>query len=58
MLLILAIIAIWAFVAVTVIGWMGSLSTPVAVLVYAFAGIVWIAPLKPILVWMETGRWR
>lgn len=58
MLLILAIITFWAFAAVTVIGWMGPLSPPVAVLVYAFAGIVWIAPLKPILVWMETGRWR
>ncbi|MGP0730965.1 DUF2842 domain-containing protein, partial [Escherichia coli] len=22
------------------------------------AGIVWILPLKPLLLWMETGRWR
>ena len=22
------------------------------------AGIVWIAPLRPILLWMETGKWR
>lgn len=25
--------------------------------VYLIAGIVWIAPLKPLLRWMETGRW-
>lgn len=27
-------------------------------LVYAVAGIVWIAPLKPFLLWMNTGHWR
>jgi hypothetical protein len=25
---------------------------------YVIAGIVWIFPLKPLLRWMETGRWR
>lgn len=25
---------------------------------YLVAGIVWIAPLKPLLRWMETGRFR
>ncbi|MCJ2181630.1 DUF2842 domain-containing protein [Novosphingobium sp. 1949] len=25
---------------------------------YAVLGIVWIAPLKRFLIWMETGRWR
>lgn len=25
---------------------------------YVFAGIIWIFPLKPLLRWMETGRWR
>jgi Protein of unknown function (DUF2842) len=24
---------------------------------YIVAGIVWIFPLKPLLRWMETGRW-
>lgn len=27
-------------------------------LFYAAAGIGWIAPLKPLLRWIETGRWR
>lgn len=25
---------------------------------YLGAGIVWIFPLRPLLRWMETGRWR
>lgn len=25
---------------------------------FIVAGIAWIAPLKPLLRWMETGRWR
>lgn len=25
---------------------------------YLVAGIVWIAPMKPLLRWMETGRFR
>lgn len=25
---------------------------------YLVTGIVWIAPLKPLLRWMETGHWR
>ena len=27
-------------------------------LFYLVTGIVWIAPLKPLLRWMETGRFR
>ena len=26
--------------------------------IYLFLGIIWIAPLRPLLVWMETGKWR
>lgn len=25
---------------------------------YLVAGIAWIFPLKPLLRWMETGKWR
>lgn len=27
-------------------------------LFYLVAGIAWILPLKPLLLWMESGRWR
>jgi len=26
-------------------------------IIYLVLGILWIAPLKPLLLWMETGRW-
>jgi hypothetical protein len=26
--------------------------------IYIVSGIIWIAPLRPLLIWMETGRWR
>jgi len=57
----LAILGIIAAVAVLV----GSFSAEIARLpallqglVYIVCGIVWIAPLKPLLSWMETGRFR
>lgn len=56
--LILLIIAGWAVLVVTALEWIGPLPSVVSLLIYAVAGIVWILPLRPILIWMETGRWR
>ena len=56
--LILLIILLWAgliaAVADPVSRWPGLLQA----LFYCFTGIIWIAPLKPLLRWMELGRWR
>ena len=56
--LILALIVFWA-------GLVTSLSNTIAtwpwlaqLAFYIVTGIVWITPLKPLLRWMETGRWR
>ena len=58
MLAILGIILVWcvaiASLSATVGGWPGLAQLAF----YLVAGIVWIAPLKPLLRWMETGRWR
>ena len=35
-----------------------NLAWLVQALYYLVAGIVWILPLKPLLRWMETGRFR
>jgi hypothetical protein len=55
--LILLLIVFWAaFVAslAQVVGqWPILLQAPF----YLFMGIVWIIPLKPLIRWMETGRW-
>lgn len=56
--LILLLIAVWSALVVTLAGWMGDLPWPVAAIYYLVAGIAWILPLRPLIIWMETGRWR
>ena len=58
MLLILLLIAAWGFVVVTVAETLPELHWALKALFFIAAGIVWILPLKPLLRWMETGRWR
>lgn len=58
MALILLLIAVWAVLVATAAGILRGLPWPVHALYYLVAGIVWILPLKPLLRWMETGRWR
>ena len=57
-LLILLLITVWAVVVVSASELLAGLPWPVHALYYTAAGIVWILPLKPLLRWMETGRWR
>lgn len=57
-LLILVWIALWSVVAVTLSGAIAGLHWAVHAAYYLIAGIAWILPLKPLLKWMETGRWR
>jgi predicted membrane channel-forming protein YqfA (hemolysin III family) len=56
--LILLLIAAWAFVVATVAEALPPLPWPARALFFVAAGIVWILPLKPLLRWMETGKWR
>ncbi|MGE3691327.1 MAG: DUF2842 domain-containing protein [Novosphingobium sp.] len=42
------------YVAPLLSGWNALMQFPV----YVVLGIVWIAPLRRFLQWMETGRWR
>jgi hypothetical protein len=57
-LLILLLIAGWAVLVVEGSELLRGLPWPVHALYYLGAGIVWILPLKPLLRWMEIGRWR
>lgn len=58
MFVILALILVW----VVLIGSLSGLAArwhPLLQLgFYGVTGMIWIAPLKPLLAWMETGRWR
>lgn len=56
--LILLLIAAWSVAVVTVAGWLSGMPWPVQIIYYGVAGIVWILPLKPLMQWMSTGRWR
>jgi len=56
MLLILAIILAWAVLVTSLSDITASWPWPAQLAFYVVTGIVWIAPLKPLLRWMETGR--
>ena len=52
-LLILLLILIWCIGVANLAGPIGRLPAALQVPVYLFLGLVWIAPLKPLLRWME-----
>jgi nitrate reductase NapE component len=58
MLAILLLIALWCIAIVSFSGTIGSWHWLAQLLFYLVTGIIWITPLKPLLRWMETGRWR
>lgn len=31
---------------------------PVQAIIYLVLGLIWLPPLRPLLIWMETGSWR
>lgn len=58
--LILGCIVLWAGLVVQLAGPVGRLPALVQALFYLVAGLawIWILPLRRILGWSETGRWR
>lgn len=56
--LILALVIVWCVIVASASPLIGQLHWLLQLIVYATAGIVWILPLKPLLRWMETGKWR
>ncbi|MBC2777565.1 DUF2842 domain-containing protein [Parasphingopyxis marina] len=57
-LMILTLILVWCVLIASAAPWIGELPVLVQLPIYLVAGIVWIVPLKPLLRWMETGKWR
>ncbi len=55
---ILLLILVWAVLVATFAGQIGRLPILVQALFYLIVGIAWIAPLKPLLRWSQTGHWR
>lgn len=59
-LLILVLILVWAGLVVQLAGPVGHLPALAQALFYPVVGVawIWILPLRRILAWSETGRWR
>ena len=55
---IVALIVVWCVLVASLSGAVGRWPWPLQLVFYLVMGIVWIAPLKPLLRWMETGRFR
>ncbi|MCW3847790.1 DUF2842 domain-containing protein [Sphingomonas sp. LB-2] len=55
---IVATACLWVFLIASFSKQIGALPVLVQLPIYLVAGVAWIAPLKPLLQWMETGRWK
>lgn len=55
---ILALITIWAVLVASLSGQVSRWPILAQALFYLVAGIAWIVPLKPLLRWMETGKFK
>jgi hypothetical protein len=55
---ILLLIIVWAILVASLSGIVGRWPILLQGLFYLVAGIAWIAPLKPLLRWSQTGQWR
>ena len=56
--IILLLILIWAALVASLASVIGKLPILVQGAFYLVMGIAWIIPLKPLLRWSQTGRWR
>jgi hypothetical protein len=56
--LILALIAIWCILVASLSTWVGTWPVLAQAIFYLVAGIAWILPVKPLLGWIETGRFK
>ncbi len=55
---IIGLIVVWAVIVGSLSGIVGGWHWLAQLAFYTVAGVVWILPLKPLLLWMEVGRWR
>jgi len=53
----LAYVALYAILVASAADWLSSLPTALMVAAYTLCGLAWVLPLKPLFVWMNTGRW-
>lgn len=56
--IIMLLIAVWAGIVLGLSPRIEQLPVLVQTIAYVVLGVVWILPLKPLLRWMELGRFR
>ena len=56
--LILLLIVVWAALVASLARFVGGWPILVQAPFYLIMGMVWIIPLKPLVRWMQTGRFR
>ena len=56
--LILLLVTVWSILVASAASTVGEWHWSLQALFYLVAGIAWVLPLKPLLMWMELGRWR
>ena len=56
--LILALIALWAAFVASLAPLVGKWPVLVQAPYYLFMGVAWVIPLKPLIRWTETGSFR
>lgn len=53
----LVYLALYAGLVASFADWLSALPTPLMIAAYLGAGVAWTLPLKPLFLWMNTGRW-
>jgi predicted membrane channel-forming protein YqfA (hemolysin III family) len=56
--LVLLLIALWAVLVAAMAPFVGGWPVLVQAPFYLVMGLIWIVPLKPLVRWMQTGRFR
>lgn len=56
-LLMLAWIVLYAGAVAQGAPWLSALPTPIQATAYLLLGVAWLLPLRPLLIWMNTGSW-
>ena len=54
---VIAGLMIYAGLVASLAGPIGRLPVLAQAALYLVLGIIWILPLRPLLIWMESGRW-
>ena len=54
----LVYLALYAGLVARAAGWLSTLPTALMALAYLACGLAWVLPLKPLFLWMNTGRWH